>query len=102
MNDRIDVLENLLDSINQFDYMLAELSSFDALCVSLTQMLNDTTKWSGENHDKCVELHFLISEYKNCLLPICHNFRNSLQGLYDSANNFASESDLVSCIRRIQ
>ena len=98
MNNRIKVLSDISECINNLSQLLSSLETFEEKSGGLLSQLNDTGKWSGESQEKCVQILQLIQEYETELRPICEQYRQDIMLLTSDADSFKGKSRFVSNI----
>lgn len=99
MVTRIKVMMDIEESVNEIQNVLLQYELLWTLSNEVQSLLELTDKWCGDNHDKCCELHRLVCRYGESVRPLYEMLKESLNELILLADNFDSESHMLSGIR---
>lgn len=99
MNDLIEIKTDISNYKNYFVNVFGHFDELDVIFSEIELKLNDETGWAGESHDKCVEIHNLMKQYKNSIQPICKELEQCLEKLVEDVGDFNTNSSEVQKIK---
>ena len=65
----------------------------------IKNLLEDTSKWDGDTHNKTAQIHGMLCEYEKTLYPLYGELRTALSDLTTLTDDFGFDSFLVNSIR---
>lgn len=99
MNAIIKVLSEFSLSTDAISNVLQQLELLAELNKEIKNLLEDTSKWDGDTHNKTAQIHGMLCEYEKTLYPLYGELRTALSDLTTLTDDFCFDSFLVNSIR---
>ncbi|MDR2547404.1 MAG: hypothetical protein LBC96_07875 [Lachnospiraceae bacterium] len=91
MTNELIVNQDIREVNASYENMMRSFEVLEEYLAKLTVQLEDTG-WSGESHDKCVDIQSLITHYEQGIRNLVIGFKDSGSVFDNGINDFASNS----------